>query len=112
MVVVVILAILAAVAIPMYQSSVSDNLAGEATQTMSTWKASELARLQAGLAARSCATLSPSTNFTYAASNSNKTCTATCTHSSCTGDTIVMVLATGTPPTATLSGTGDFSGLY
>ena len=117
MVVVVILAILAAVAIPMYQNSVSDNLAGEATQTMSAWKAAELARMQAGLDARTCSTALPaSTNFTYAGSATSGTsyniCTATCTHTSCNGDTIVMTLATGSPPTANMSGTGDFANLY
>ena len=113
MVVVVILAILAAVAIPMYKSSVTDNLAGEATQTMSSWKGAELARLQAGLTVRSCASLSASSNFTYAAGASNNICIATCTHSSCSaGSTITMTLAAGPPPTATLSGAGDFANLY
>lgn len=113
MVVVVILAILAAVAIPMYKSSVADNLAGEATQAMSSWKGAELARLQAGKTVRTCATLAASTNFTYAAGGTTNICIATCTHASCTGgSTITMTLAAGPPPTATMVGAVDFAGLY
>lgn len=113
MVVVVILAILAAVAIPMYQSSVADNLAGEATQTMSAWKGAELARIQVGKTARTCAGLSASTNFTYAAGASTNICVATCTHASCAaGSTITMTLAAGPPPTSALVGAGDFANLY